>query len=318
MQPQTFALSGTPATFATSGEASWKTILRSQIPVATAKGPECGAIMDFKLLTLAPNGRPLDVDNLVEPVFAILVGQARWFGGARPGMAWWSATKQVGMPTGCDLTLSAAARPSLPTGAPTLDEVYKSTLPRSATSPEVAIWATSIAARPGFVRPSTCAVYLGFGSPTVNLGDISTGVVKSFVDCLYPILGGRAGYPEDHRVDHLIVEKSAPGIATDSVAVQFWYHGISSIPAALVQSAALSPYGGSAMNNPCRAGTGKWIVCEGALQQKSVADVQAELERLKPGTGTRINDYISDLRSENNLDVRRDGVNLRCDGQLRK
>ena len=72
------------------------------------------------------------------------------------------------------------------------------------------------------------------------------------------------------------------------------------------------------MNNPRRPGTAKRIVCEAALQQKKVVDVQVELERMKPGSGVRLSEYMSDVRGENNLDVRIDGTKLVCCGQLRK
>ena len=46
-------------------------------------------------------------------------------------------------------------------------------------------------------------VSLVFGDPQVNLGDIATGRPKNVIDCLWPLLGGVAGAPDDHLVTAL-------------------------------------------------------------------------------------------------------------------
>jgi hypothetical protein len=49
-------------------------------------------------------------------------------------------------------------------------------------------------------RPSgAIAVDLEFAGP-VNLGDIATGRLKNVIDCLYPVIGGRPGAPNDARI----------------------------------------------------------------------------------------------------------------------
>jgi hypothetical protein len=60
----------------------------------------------------------------------------------------------------------------------------------------------------------------------------------------------------------------------------------------------------------------KWIVCEGALKQKSLATVQDELERLRSGASKRIREYISDVRTEDKLDIRIEGTKLVYNGKL--
>lgn len=50
-------------------------------------------------------------------------------------------------------------------------------------------------------------VRLVFDDANLNIGDISTGVAKSTIDCLYPVIGGTVGSPEDWRISVLQVEK---------------------------------------------------------------------------------------------------------------
>jgi hypothetical protein len=42
-------------------------------------------------------------------------------------------------------------------------------------------------------------IELEFAGP-VNLGDIAAGRPKNVIDCLYPVIGGRPGAPDDSRV----------------------------------------------------------------------------------------------------------------------
>lgn len=215
-------VSGLPATFATAREKPWKTELSNQLSSPTMAGNERGVELQFNVLSLAPNGQPLDVDNLCEPVFSVLVGQLGWFGAARGNVHWWSATKRDGGPHGCGITISDARSAGVPSAPPTLEGVYRGMLPRNAKEADVAAWASGLV-RGATELPTRCIVHLAFGSNTVNIADISTGVVKSFVDCLYPILGGRAGAPEDYRVSQLIVEKGAAGLVSNEVRARLWF-----------------------------------------------------------------------------------------------
>ncbi len=317
---QSIRIDGIPATFATSRERQWKSTLAASIPPPSLAGLEAGLSMRFLLPTVAPRGMPLDVDNLVEPVFDVLVRRAGWFGGSRRRICWWSATKEVGTPHGCILSISRDLAPPLPTAEPTYSELYIGILPTRATDPEVLAWASDVVRRKPHPSPSTCILYLGFGSTDVNIADISTGRIKSFMDCLCPFFGGRPGAPEDHRVSHLIVQKGIPDLERNGVRVIFWYdepvRGTAAFhPSVLVD---LTPRKDHAVQNPCRPATAKWIVCEGALRQKPVVDVQAELERLRPGSSVRLSEYLSDLRCENKLDVRIKGGKLICHGLLRE
>lgn len=62
--------------------------------------------------------------------------------------------------------------------------------------------------------------YLGFGSSHINIGDISAGAIKSFIDCLYPVFGGEAGCSADHRIDVLTVAKAVRSVAAGTVVLK--------------------------------------------------------------------------------------------------
>jgi len=272
MEPKSFVVRGHPATFATRREVEWKESLASQVPGLSMDGREKGVGLRFILPTLTPAGHPLDVDNLCEPVFTVLVRKAGWFAGGKTNIQWWWASKEVGAEHGCEITVYSDSAPDIPEGPPDWDQTYTGVLPSCATSPEVALWAWQLRSERGIDwTPDTCSLFLGFSSPKVNLGDISTGVVKAFIDCLYPWIGGTAGAPDDHRISRLIVQKGAHGLSHDSVNVKLWASGRITQPLLpgqrreSVRRMKLKPktadgchYG--AISNPYRPGTGKWTV----------------------------------------------------------
>ena len=68
-------------------------------------------------------------------------------------------------------------------------------------------------------------IRLSFAGAKVNLGDIATGAVKSTIDCLYPILGGAAGAPDDWKVGTLQCEKGARDAPAEGVLIEVWSSG---------------------------------------------------------------------------------------------
>ena len=253
MTSDTVHIEGVPATFATRREKVWMAMLAASIPSPSMGGREAGVSLEFNLPTLAPHGQPLDVDNLCEPVFVVLVRHAGWFGGRKSGILWWAACKQAATPYGCTLSITREVAPALPVGDPAYDEVYHGVLPSSANAPEVADWAEGIRSTSECRSVSDCSVFLGFSSRAVNIGDISTGVVKSFVDCLYPLYGGRRGAPDDHRISHLVVQKAVSDIPPGSVRVALWFADQEplQVPARSVIEAEPLSEEDREMNNPC-------------------------------------------------------------------
>jgi hypothetical protein len=218
-----FWLEGLPATFATAGEGPWKATIATQIPSPSLDGSEAGLCLDFTVRSLAPGGHRLDVDNLCEPVFSVLVNKCRWFGGSRPRMRWWRATKQAGSPTGCTLAILKELRPELPDRAPLWDAMYDGPAATCGSSRELADWARQEREVRGLrTLPDRCTLYVGFASDRLNLGDIAAGPVKACIDCLFPILGGAASRPDDHRIFDLVVEKAVPELSGRQIAFKLW------------------------------------------------------------------------------------------------
>ena len=62
-------------------------------------------------------------------------------------------------------------------------------------------------------------VQIQFGSAAVNLGDIATGKTKPIIDCLFPVLGGTSGDPDDDRISTLQVEKGVKEVPLDGVRI---------------------------------------------------------------------------------------------------
>ena len=135
-----FNVAGQPATFATAGEKPWKNLLAEGMPAASMGGREVGLSARFVLPTLAPAGNPLDIDNLCEPLFSILVNRAGWFGGVRPNIRWWCASKEEGAEHGCRITVSSDPTPPLDKRLPLMEGTYAGPWPHSAKAHGVAEW----------------------------------------------------------------------------------------------------------------------------------------------------------------------------------
>lgn len=224
-QDVVFWVPGNPATFATAGEKQWKETLYRHI--SACKGIRVfGLEMRFYLKDMAPRGHPLDLDNLCEPVFSVLVNRLQWFGGSRPNIRWWCASKERGTTSGLKLTLFMTPEREVNMGevklTPVFDHTYTGVLPRSATDPVLASWVESrLGGRP-VPQMENCVVLLRFAGDRINLGDIATGRVKALLDCLYPLIGGAPRRPEDWRIRTLAVEKGSRGLPADSVQITVW------------------------------------------------------------------------------------------------
>jgi len=91
-------------------------------------------------------------------------------------------------------------------------------LPLKATDPDVPLWIISKAHKE--TEYKKYGVIIEFGSDKVNIGDISTGKVKPVIDCLYPIIGGTPGRPDDWRIDELYIIKGKCDLDTDSIRIK--------------------------------------------------------------------------------------------------
>lgn len=223
MSAETFWVDGIPATFATAKEGPWKLALENAVPAGVGR-QAAGLTLDFILPTLSPAGHPLDVDNLCEPVFSVFINKLGWFGGKRPNLMWWRATKACGDPSGVRLAVEPGPRPDMNPefGFAFFNAAFRGELPSSATDERVPAWLGLLGPIDLPPEDARLALRLRFGSARTNIGNIATGEVKSLIDCLYPILGGSPGKPEDWRIDVLQVEKDIKDLEADVVAVTAW------------------------------------------------------------------------------------------------
>jgi hypothetical protein len=155
--------------------------------------------LDFAVAPAIGYARGADLDNLCEPVFSVLANRLGWFEGRRANIQAFRARKTLAEPTWCRVRiLSERWRDSWTEGSELFDGVSAGPLPLSARDEGFAAWIES-----GMVRPAepwtVVAVEVRFSGP-VNLGDVATGRIKNVIDCLYPVLGGRLGAPNDARV----------------------------------------------------------------------------------------------------------------------
>jgi len=218
----TFWIPGDPATFATSGEKPWKEILANHIPVGCDM-KAFGLDMQFFLKDLAPRGHSLDIDNLCEPLFSVVINRHRWFSGRRPNINWWSASKTQSTDSGLKLTIFARPVHEVNLGevkqTPFFNQTYTGRLPKNATDPVLSQWLESLLVD----KPlNSCVILLRFGDKKVNLGDIATGRIKALLDGLYHLYGGTIGRPEDWRIRTLAVEKGNKELAPNSVKITVW------------------------------------------------------------------------------------------------
>ncbi len=222
-QRLSYWIPGNPATFATAGEKLWKETLARHIPVGRGI-MVYGLDMQFFLKSLSPRGHPLDVDNLCEPVFSVLINQLQWFNGKRGNIHWYCASKMHSPDSGLKLTLFTEPSIEINLGevklAPVFKQVYTGKLPKSAADPLFTRWVERHLA--GHLSLANVAVLLRFGDARINLGDIATGRIKPILDGLYPLLGGTARAPEDWRIRALAVEKGTRDLSPDSVSVTVW------------------------------------------------------------------------------------------------
>jgi hypothetical protein len=330
MDSITFSISGLPGTYATAKEAPWKQAVHKQAPRPSFRGKEIGLRMRFTLPTLTPWGQPLDADNLCEPVFSVLIDRIGWFSKSRSNLQWWQATKEEGTNHGCRITVHTSDSMILPQSKPDYAESYLGRLPANARSRPLGNWAWNIRQQ-NRIRwiPQECSLFVGFPSESYNIGNIgNNSIVKPTIDCLYPWLGGKEGSPEDHRIVSLAVSKSQDAQPERGITIKLWTHGWDDGPLPVRPGRPTSSKAirttktkqGSVtttgmIENPCIPGTRKWIVCEGALAKKAVGEVKSDLESAHRGSGKRMKEYISDLRSENRLDIRIENGRIVCLGR---
>jgi hypothetical protein len=217
---ESYWISGEPATFATKKEKIWKETLHGEL-TGVVPGECDGVSLKFLLPTLAPNGHPLDIDNLCEPVFSVLSGKLGWFGSKRSNIKYWNAYKSVAQNTGVHIQLKDSGFEVYSNFVLDFDEIYSGELPQNARNKNFIAWCEKKKI-PSMQHRERYCVKIEFGGFASNIGDIATGKVKSIIDCLVPVLGGREGAPEDWRIDSLSVSKGVENLNQGEVRIMIW------------------------------------------------------------------------------------------------
>ena len=223
MHSHDFWIPGEPATFATKAERPWKETIRQTVPQGQSCCQSGGMLLDFHVQSSQRGGQPFDIDNMCEPVFSAVINQLGWLGGRRPNLMWFRAKRLLKTPAGCTVRLEQADAPEFSPDRHSLifRDVYTDPLPKSGTAPELSSWLLSLSKVPS-ARSTDIGIRLSFAGAKVNLGDIATGLVKSTIDCLYPLLGGTAGAPDDWKVNSLHCEKGAADAPAKGVLIEMW------------------------------------------------------------------------------------------------
>lgn len=210
-----FWVDGIPATFATMGEKPWRAAVAASVPRQPADGLTYrGLSAAFVTPRSASGRRAQDVDNLMEPIIWALVGRLDWFGGRRTNLDEWFATIRHGATPGAELIVAdepLAAQVAMVAETLAIG-TYSGPLPNCATHPEACAWSETLARSLEWRPREACGLELAFASPAVNIGDIATGPTKAMIDCLYPLLGGARGHPEDQRIRTLVVRRGVSDV----------------------------------------------------------------------------------------------------------
>jgi hypothetical protein len=191
--------------------------MAAQVPASSGEF-SAGMVLDFSLHDdLGWPGHP-DVDNLCEPVFSTVINRLHWFGGSRTRLVWYLATKHPGTDLGALVSVTTDPAPEVASVvvSPRFVATWSGSLPSSARDAHFLAW---VRAQGAPIPEGQFAVSLEFGGLRVNIGDVATGPVKHTIDCLQPVIGGRLGSPEDHRIVRLLVVKDVFGIAESGVRV---------------------------------------------------------------------------------------------------
>lgn len=212
-----FWIEGFPATFATARETMWK----QQIYQALygKQYPEHSIDLQFVFTKDNYEKYQFDIDNLCEPVFAVLTSSLGWFSGKRRNITLWTARKCIGEEQGLLIRNIDSNTLLAPSATPYFDEIYDGVFPSKATDDNIPSWIKK--SRQSQVIKK-CSIRLQFENTPVSIATISSGKVKPIIDCLYPIVGGIPGAPNDEIIEMLTVERTSNITRKPAVRITIW------------------------------------------------------------------------------------------------
>lgn len=179
----------------------------STVPAAPVTHAGHGLFADFRIAPPTAKSPGYDLDNLLDPVFSVVINSRGWFGGRRPNLRWVAARKETARETGVYLAVLADppdqwVESRVEVG---IHDVYRGHLPSSAAVEDYAIWIQRHMMRR--LPSGPVGIQIDFADNHVNLGNIGTGMAKVLIDGMWPVLGGERGAPDDRRVAALIMRK---------------------------------------------------------------------------------------------------------------
>jgi hypothetical protein len=125
---------------------AWKAQIMSTVPVAPVTHAGDGLFADFRIAPPTAKSPGYDLDNLLDPVFSVVINSRGWFGGCRPNLRWVAARKETARETGVYLAVLGDP-PDLWVESRVevgLNDVYRDHLPSSAAVEDYAIWVQAI------------------------------------------------------------------------------------------------------------------------------------------------------------------------------
>ncbi|MGI6670537.1 MAG: hypothetical protein ACOX58_03035 [Christensenellales bacterium] len=200
---------GTPASFATRSEKTWKEQLLTCL--SHSKYYHSSLELKFVLPETSLVYKGHDLDNLCDPVFSVLASSLGWFEGKQSNIDGWQAVKTIGNNTGLELRQVRRIEEKIPEKAIIFSDCYYGKIPHGALDPEIPRWLQK------FDKLETSSNNIGISLVFVNhrrsIASLSDGMVKHVIDCLYPLYGGIGGRPNDHLISNLTIKRiQVPGI----------------------------------------------------------------------------------------------------------
>jgi len=190
-----------------AAERAWKAQIMSAVPVAPVTHAGGGLFADFRIAPPTAKSPGYDLDNLLDPMFSVMINSRGWFGGRRPNLRWVAARKKAAGETGVYLAVledppDLWVESRVEVG---LDNVYHDHLPNLAAVADYTTWVQRHMVRR--LPSGPVGIEIDFADNHVNLGDVGTGRAKVLIDGMWPVLGGQRGAPDDRRVAALILRK---------------------------------------------------------------------------------------------------------------
>jgi hypothetical protein len=193
-------VAGEPALLLSRGEPAWRDAVRA-CGLQDLRSPR----FRFVVASWRRGGNRFDLDNLVDPVLAAV--------GAHPSdrTSLW-ATVEVGGEPGVDIT----EEPPPPASNPAVT-VRLTNGPRRSVRTTEMLAELADQSPLGLDEPCGCSLTLGHDTAGVVFG--FDGPIKPTIDALWPILGGAAHAPADHRIRDLRVSRD---LSQTGVLVSVW------------------------------------------------------------------------------------------------